>query len=168
MLKGFSGGIIVAVVDFIMVFVVLGGLAGVIVGLQRFVAFWQANFEETPAAPTPQTAPAPPQQPAVAALPAEGMKSHIAAMLAALCEFTLLEPGTFKIDKIVPLGAVPVGAQTITAPLSNAQIAAIALALHEYTSQPMGSLRITGIKHLGRATTWKTAGRLEQMGLTQE
>ncbi len=168
MLEGFSGGIIVAIIDFVMVTVVLGGLAGIIVGLQKVVEFWQETFGEGPAASPDQAVPKTAQSPSAPSAPAEGVKPHIAAMLAALCEFTSLEPGAFQIDNIVPLDAVPAGMQPAPAPLSNAHIAAIALALHEYTSHSIGSFRITGITHLGSATTWKMAGRMEQMGLNQE
>jgi hypothetical protein len=49
--------------------------------------------------------------------------------------------------------------------LNKAHIAAIAVAIHEFTSIPMGSFRITGVKPLGSVNTWKMAGRLELMGI---
>lgn len=157
-LEGLSGGIIVAIVDFLMVFVVLGGLAGVIVLLKKFVAYWQENFEQVPQAAAPKAAPAAAPAPVVAP---QDMKTTIAAMLAALCEYTSLTPGSFKIDKIEPLGAnVSVASQ---APLDQAHVAAISMAIHEYLAVPMGSLQITGIRHLGSASSWKMAGRMEQM-----
>ena len=156
-LEGFSGGLIVAIVDFFMVFIVLGGLAGVIVLLQKFVVYWQENFEQTPQVAAPKAAPA------VAPAPAapQDMKATIAAILAALCEYTSLTPGSFKIDKIEPLGAnVSVSPQ---ASLNPAHVAAISIAIHEYLAVPMGTLQITGIRHLGSASSWKMAGRMEQM-----
>lgn len=165
MLEGISGGLIVAIVDFFMVFLVLGGLAGTIVLLRKFVAYWQETFGEIPAAPEPKAVPAvsqgPGEIPAETPAPVSDIRAQIAAILAALCEFTSLEPGTFKIDKIEPI-ATPLLSQPV--PLNKAHIAAIAVAIHEFTSMPMGSLQITGIKHLSNATTWKMAGRMELMG----
>ena len=40
-LEGLSGGIIVSLVDFVMVFLILGGLAWAVKGLEKFVAFWE-------------------------------------------------------------------------------------------------------------------------------
>jgi Na+-transporting methylmalonyl-CoA/oxaloacetate decarboxylase gamma subunit len=156
-LEGLSGGIIVAIVDFFMVFIVLGGLAGVIVLLQKFVAYWQENFEQAPAAAAPAVAPAP----AEIAAATQDMKTTIAAILAALCEYTSLAPGSFKIDKIETLGSnVSVSSPTA---LNPAHVAAISIAIHEFLAAPMGSLQITGIRHLGSASSWKMAGRMEQM-----
>ncbi|MCP4403411.1 MAG: hypothetical protein GY801_39650, partial [bacterium] len=84
-----------------------------------------------------------------------------AAILAALCEYTSLTPGSFKIDKIEPLGA---HASLMTqAPLQPAHVAAISIAIHEFLSAPMGTFQITGIRNLGSASSWKMAGRMEQM-----
>lgn len=154
-LEGLSGGIIVAIVDFLMVFLVLGGLSGMINLLKKFVG----AYEEKTAQTRGQAVPAPVQTPAPA--PVLDMKPRIAAIMSALCEFTSLAPGSFKIDHIIPLDGVPQAASS--SPLNKAQIAAIAVALHEFTSLPMGSLKITGIKHLGSASNWKMAGRMEQM-----
>lgn len=160
-LEGISGGLIVALVDFLMVFVVLGGLAGVIVLLQKFVVYWHENFEQTPAIAAPKAAPAVAPAPAETAAASPDMKATIAAILAALCEYTSLTPGSFKIDKIEPLGAN--ASVSSLAPLNPAHIAAISIAIHEYLAAPMGTLQITGIRHLGSASSWKMAGRMEQM-----
>lgn len=42
-LEGLSGGIIVSLVDFVMVFLILGGLAWAVKGLEKFVAFWESR-----------------------------------------------------------------------------------------------------------------------------
>ena len=152
-----------------MVFLVLGGLAGVIVLLQKFVVYWQETFGETPAAPAPKAVPTvsqkPVEVPTETPAPVGDIKARIAAILAALCEFTSLEPGTFKIDKIEAIATPPLSQP---APLNKAHIAAIAVAIHEFTSMLMGSLQITGIKHLGSTTTWKMAGRMELMGMDND
>ncbi|MCP4404099.1 MAG: hypothetical protein GY801_43185 [bacterium] len=160
-LEGISGGLIVAFVDFLMVFVVLGGLAGVIVLLRKFVGFWQENFEQTAQIAAPKAVPAVAPSPVESVAAPQEMKAAIAAILAALCEYTSLTPGSFKIDKIEPLGA---HASLMTqAPLHPAHVAAISIAIHEFLSAPMGTFQITGIRNLGSASSWKMAGRMEQM-----
>ena len=156
MLEGISGGLIVAIVDFFMVFIVLSGLAGTVWLLHKFVA----SLEGQAVAPAPEPVPVPPTP-----TKRDEVKAHIAAILAALCEFTSLTPGSFTIDKITPLDTVPVLTQPTQALLSKAHIAAIAIAIHEYTSLPMGSFRITTVKPLRSPNTWKMAGRLELMGI---
>jgi Na+-transporting methylmalonyl-CoA/oxaloacetate decarboxylase gamma subunit len=158
MLEGFTGGIILALIDFFMVFVVLSGLAGTVWLLHKFVV----SLEGQAVSPAPESAPA--VAPPVSSERDE-VKAHIAAILAALCEFTSLTPGSFKIDQMVPLDTVLEVLQPAQALLPKAHIAAIAIAIHEYTSLPMSSLRITGIKPLGRPNAWKMAGRLELMGI---
>lgn len=153
MLEGFSGGLIIAIIDFLMVFLVLGGLAAMIVGLKKVVAFLEIRKvkslpEPQPVSPKPVTEP--PGQ-------TDEIKAHIAAILVAVQEFTSLPAGSFKIDRIEPI-------DTASAP-TKAQIAAIAVAIHEFSSMPMGSFRITAVKPLRRVNTWKIAGRLELMGM---
>jgi Na+-transporting methylmalonyl-CoA/oxaloacetate decarboxylase gamma subunit len=156
MLEGFSGGIILAIIDFFMVFLVLSGLAGAVWLLHKVVS----SLEGQAVSPAPELAVVPP-----VSTERDEVKAHIAAILAALCEFTSLTPGSFKIDNIVPLNAVPEGIQPAQGPLPKEHIAAIAIAIHEYTSLPMRSFRITQVKPLGRPNTWKMAGRLELMGI---
>ncbi len=48
-LEGLYGGIIVSLVDFAMVFLILGGLAWAVKGLEKFVAFLeQRKLSESP------------------------------------------------------------------------------------------------------------------------
>lgn len=157
MLEGFSGGIIVALVDFFMVFIVLGGLAAAIVGLRKIVGYWERS--STVAVPQPKAVPS--QEPGP---PPESEKdrttaAHIAAILAAIQEFTGLPIGSFKIDTIEPTEAVA------REGINPAHIAAISAAIYEYGSLPAGSFRIAGIKHLGSTSSWKMAGRMELMGI---
>jgi len=151
MLEELSGGLNIAVINFLMVFLVLGGLAGVLVALKKLLQFWEKPAQETTPEPTvvlPE--PEPSSQENL-------MKSHIAVILAAIQEFIGLPPGSFRIDKIEPIQKVNVPTQP--------HIAAIAAAIHEFTSMPQGSFRIVGIRHVGTANVWKIAGRLELMGL---
>ena len=87
---------------------------------------------------------------------ADQTASHIAAIVAALQEFTGLPPGSFQVNTIEPI-------ERVIPP--KAHIAAIAAAIHEFTSMPMESFRIVGIKPVGTVNVWKIAGRLELMGL---
>ena len=157
MLEGFSGGIIVALVDFVMVFIVLSGLAAAIVGLQKIVTSW----ERRSIAPAPQ----PEAVPSQAAIPPQELEkdrtitAHITAILAAIQEFTGLPIGSFKIDTIEPTEAV------YREGINPAHIAAVSAAIYEYASLPAGSFRISGIKHLGSTSSWKMAGRMELMGM---
>lgn len=154
MLEGFTGGIIVAIVDFFMVFIVLGGLAAAIVGLQKIIAYWEHKPEAAPSRetvlPSP-TLPEPEKDRTVSA--------HIAAIFAAIQEFTGLPVGSFKIDTITPTEAVSREA------IDPAHIAAISAAIYEYAALPAGSVRISGIKYLGSVSSWKMAGRMELMGI---
>ncbi|PID56281.1 hypothetical protein CSB45_12180 [candidate division KSB3 bacterium] len=158
-LEGFSGGLIIAFVDFFMVFLVLGGLSGVIVLLKKFVVYWQENFEQGQhiAASKPPVQ----EAPSARVTAPQDMKTAIAAILAALCEYTSLTPGSFKIDTIEPLGAnTGVSSQAL---LNPAHVAAVSIAIHEYLAAPMGSLQISAIRHVGSVSSWKMAGRMEQM-----
>lgn len=151
MLEGFSGGLIVAFIDFLMVFLVLGGLAVAIVGLKKVVGYWER--QEMEAIPESR------QVPEALESPRE-IKAQIAAIAAALYEFTSAVPGSFRIDTIEPIDS-----KAEVSGLTKAQIAAIAIAIHEFTSMPLGTFQITRVKPLGKASTWKMAGRLELMGV---
>ena len=151
MLEGLSRGFIVAVTNFLTVFLVLGGLAGVLVALRKIVESFEKPAQETMPEP-PIVSPEP-----ETSSQEDQMEPHIVAILAAIQESTGLPLGTFQIDMIEPVQEVLVSAQP--------HIAAIAAAIHEFTSMPQGSLRIVGIKHVGTANAWKMAGRLELMGL---
>ena len=160
-MEGLWGGLVVACIDFLMVFLVLGGLALVIGGLKRVADVLEP--QETSEVP-PRTKPVHP-----AAEPSQTDKmpeTHIAAILTAIQQFTSLPPGTFTIDSIEPVHAEYVSELTgEQARLRKALIAAITVAIHEYTLMPMGSFQITGLKSLGRVNPWKIAGRLELMGI---
>jgi Na+-transporting methylmalonyl-CoA/oxaloacetate decarboxylase gamma subunit len=191
MLQGIGGGIILAIVNFLMVFLVLGGLAGVLVGLKRLVQFWEGRQNQQ-AAPSEQiagTGKASPETPLT-----QSDKKLMAAITAALHEFTSLPVGALQIDTIEPLGEVPVpnnqllavitaalhqyletpeGAFTIRAvePIGlrtglstvDPRFVAISAALHEYLATPEGSFRIVRIQSAGAVNTWKMAGRLDLM-----
>ncbi|MDY0096009.1 MAG: hypothetical protein RBT80_25210 [Candidatus Vecturithrix sp.] len=156
MLEGFSGGIIVAIVDFFMVFLVLGGLSATIVGLERIIEQW----ERDKAAPTTLSETASVQESLVLPEKDRTMTAHIAAILAAIQEYTGLAPGSFTLDTITPY-------EPTSPEMPNAaHIAAISAAIYEYASLPEGgSLRITGITPLGSVGSWKMAGRMELMGM---
>ena len=161
MLHAFGQGIVVAFVDFILVFLILGGLAGVIKLLERFMLFWEAGMAGVSAASQRQQAtatPTPVVEPELPALSQEEMKTHVAVLTATVSEFTSLTPGTFKIDYITPCGTQ---AATAEMPLPARQVAAIAGAMHEFLAAPAGSLRITGIQPVGAVSPWKVAGRIE-------
>lgn len=157
MLDGLTGALVVAVVNFLMVFLILGGLALSIKGLQRLVqalglGTGQAAEVSGPAAEPPQDSQTP---------------AHIAAITAAISEFTQLPPGSFKIDTIEPTAALH--DQTASeAAVTPAQIAAMAAAIHEFTNLPQGAFRITTVRPVQAADTWKMAGRFEKMGLETE
>ena len=97
MLHAFGQGIVVAFVDFILVFLILGGLAGVIKLLERFMLFWEAGMAGVSAASQRQQAtatPTPVVEPELPALSQEEMKTHVAVLTATVSEFTSLTPGT--------------------------------------------------------------------------
>ena len=150
MLDGLTGALVVAVVNFLMVFLILGGLALSIKGLQRLVQALGLGTGQ--AAEPPQDSQTP---------------AHIAAITAAISEFTQLPPGSFKIDTIEPTAALH--DQTASeAAVTPAQIAAMAAAIHEFTNLPQGAFRITTVRPVQAADTWKMAGRFEKMGLETE
>jgi Na+-transporting methylmalonyl-CoA/oxaloacetate decarboxylase gamma subunit len=192
MLQGIGGGIILAIVNFLMVFLVLGGLAGVLVGLKRLVEFWEGR-QSRQTAPSEQIADTgkasleTPQQ-------TQDDKKHLAAITAALHEFTSLPAGTLQIETIEPLDEVPVPNNQILAVITAAlhhyletpegtftirsvepiglqtglstvdpRLVAMSAALHEYLATPEGSFRIVRIQPSGTVNTWKMAGRLDLM-----
>jgi Na+-transporting methylmalonyl-CoA/oxaloacetate decarboxylase gamma subunit len=151
MLEGLSEGFIVAVANFLLVFLILGGLAGILVALRKVVLFLEKPVRKT--TPEPAVVPTEPEP----SSQEDQTQPHIVAILAAIHEFTGWPLGSFQIDTIESIQDVPVPAQS--------HIAAIAAAIHEFTSMPQGALRIVGIRHIGPANAWKMAGRLELMGL---
>jgi hypothetical protein len=106
MLQGFWGGVIVSVVNQLVVFLVLGGLACSIVLVRKLVGLIERRTRAAspPAAPA---RPAPPRPPSAApAAPALAAPSApIAAIAAAVHEFTGAAPGTLRIVSVTPLGA---------------------------------------------------------------
>lgn len=190
-MEGLSGGIIVALVDFLMVFIVLGGLAGVLVVLRRLVQAWeQPPQEEIPPSEIPDESGAPHPETSQE----QQTRACIAAISVAIQDFTALPEGAFRIDYIEPIAEMPSGVTSpqiaaITAavqqfiglpagmfridyiepvsPVSHQQshVVAIAAAMHEYFSTPRTAFRIVKRHPLGIANTWKMAGRLELMEL---
>jgi len=190
MLQGIGGGLILAIVNFLMVFLVLGGLAGVLTGLKRLIHYWETR-QSLDAAPSGQLGAGPAAS--LEAPQAQEEKKHLAAITAALHEFTSQPAGALRIDSIEPLAEVPVSQNqplaVITAALhhylevpegslaidsvtpmqtgtqADGQVlAAISAALHEYLATPEGSFRIVRIQPVGTMNTWKMAGRLDAMG----
>ena len=196
MLQEFGKGLVVSGVDFIMVFLVLGGLAWAVKCLEKFVAYLELpHAAKTPALPVPaEVSEAVPAQPI-------NVAEHLAVITAALCAHTGLTPGAFTIDAVRPLGAQPVDAtahlaaltaalsahtgltpgaftinyvmplggvltaQALESPdmVSEAQVAAIIAAIQDFSGAPVNALSVTEITPVGRADTWKLAGRIELM-----
>lgn len=192
MLQGIGGGIILAIVNFLMVFLVLGGLAGVLFGLKRALALWERRQELKAASSSELAADQASLQEAAAQT--HHTKQHLAAITAALHEFTAQPAGTLRIDSVEPLeetpvsqnqaGAVisaamhqylttPTGSFVIDsvtpvhggAPPTTAMYAAISAALHEYLATPDGTFRIVRIQSAAPMNTWKMAGRFDALGL---
>ena len=92
---------------------------------------------------------------------ADQTPAQLAAILAALQEFTGLPAGSFQINTIECLG----DAASVR---MKAHIAAIAAAIQAFTSLPVESFRIVGVKPIGTVNMWKMAGRLELMGLEMD
>ncbi len=164
-MEGIWGGLVIALIDFLMVFIVLSGLALVIKGLKNVVAMIEHQPSVQEAAQVAQLASHPepagePPQPQ----PEKTSDTHIAAIVTAMQQFTSLAPGTFTIDWIEPVEAEDIAGLT-SERQHKALIAAITAAIHEYTLLPAGSFQITGIEPLGHVTPWKVAGRLEAMGI---
>ncbi len=158
-MEGFWGGLVIAIIDFFMVFLVLGGLAIVIAGLKKVASM----LEEQKTSDIGQVEMLAPEL--VSALQPEDRTTdtHIAAILAAIQEFTSLPLERLKIDSIESVTTEELHSIQAGGQQKKALIAAISVAIHEFTSLPMSSFRITGIKPLGRMNPWKIAGRLELM-----
>ncbi len=191
MLQGIGGGIILAIVNFLMVFLVLGGLAGVLIGLKRLIHYWEEQ-QSLNAPPSGQLDAGPAAS--LEAPQAQEDKKRLAAITAALHEFTSQPAGALRIESIEPLAEVPASQNqplaVITAALHhhletpegsltidsvtpvqatdtqtvNPLFVAISAALHEYLATPEGSFRIVRIQPVGTMNTWKMAGRLDAMG----
>ena len=140
MLQEFGKGLVVSGVDFIMVFLVLGGLAWAVKCLEKFVAYLELpQAAKTPALPVPAAV--------SEAVPAQliNVSEHLAVITAALCAHTGLTPGAFKIDAVQPLGAQPVDAA--------AHLAALTAALSAHTGLTPGAFTINYITPLGGVPT---------------
>lgn len=193
MLQGIGGGIILAVVNFLMVFLVLGGLAGMLVGLKRLFQFWEGRQGQH-AAPSEHVADT--GSASLEEVPHDQQnKKHLAAITAALHEFTSLPAGALRIDTIEPLDNIPVSHNQVLAVITAAlhhyleapegtftlhsvepvslqtglssvdpRAVAVSAALHEYLATPAGSFRIVRIQQAGTVNTWKMAGRLDAIG----
>jgi|OpeIllAssembly_1097287.scaffolds.fasta_scaffold55004_2 Na+-transporting methylmalonyl-CoA/oxaloacetate decarboxylase gamma subunit len=98
MLQGFSGGVILSVVNQTIVFLVLGGLALAIVLVQKLVH----RFESRAAGPAIRSAPTPPRGPAPR--PPE-RKPPVAALVAAVHAFAGAAPGTLRLVGVTRVGA---------------------------------------------------------------
>ncbi len=192
MLERIGEGIILAIVNILMVFLVLGGLAGVLFGLKRLIQYWEEWQRPKAASPGQLNA-------GRAASPEASQNQqntqHLAAITAALQEFTSQPAGTaLRIESIESLADAPVSQNqtlaVITAALHqyleapegsftidsvtpirsgtqtvNPVYVAISAALHEYLATPEGSFRIVRIQPVGAAiNTWKIAGRLDALG----
>jgi Na+-transporting methylmalonyl-CoA/oxaloacetate decarboxylase gamma subunit len=140
-MEGLSGGIIVAIVDFLMVFIVLGGLASVLVALRKFVQIWEQPAQETTPSEIPGESSAPHLE------TSQEQQTHascVAAITAAIQEFTALPEGAFRIDYIEPLAEVP-------SVVTYSQIAAITAAIQQFTGLPEGAFRIDYIDSFAEA-----------------
>lgn len=149
-LEGLSGGIIVSLVDFVMVFLILGGLAWAVKGLEKFVAFWENK--QPASTPVAQVAPtlAMPE-----ALPPIDVPAHLAAVTAAICDYTGLTPGSFVITKFEPIGYL---APVPGAPVDlSAHLAAMTAAISSYTGLQPGSFKIDSLRPLNMPY-WVTHG----------
>ena len=183
--QGIGGGIILAIVNFLMVFLVLGGLAGVLVSLKWLIQSLEKpqNQKAAPSERVTETG-----SESLEAPHDQDQEKHLAAITAALQEFTSQPAGALRIDSVEPLDAPPVSTNqhlaVITAALHHYLetpegslgidyirpmtvdpiFVAISAALHEYLATPEGSFRIVRIQPVGTVNTWKMAGRLDLMG----
>ena len=98
MLQGFSGGVILSVVNQTIVFLVLGGLALAIVLVQKLVQ----RFESRAAGPAVRSVPAPPRG---AAPRPPARKPPVAALVAAVHAFAGAAPGTLRLVGVARVGA---------------------------------------------------------------
>ena len=136
-MEGLSGGIIVAIVDFLMVFTVLGGLAGLLIGMRHVLQGIEKKPQ--PAAPSSEKAAKALEKKTLPDSQEHQTLTHLAAISAAIQEFTSLEPGTFQIDFIESLEYTPLKTE-------DTHIAAITAAVTEYTELPEGSFHIKSIE----------------------
>lgn len=150
-LEGLSGGIIVSLVDFVMVFLILGGLAWAVKGLEKFVAFWENKQPASmPGEPVAQVSPT---HAASESLPPIDVPAHLAAVTAAICDYTGLTPGSFAITKFEPIGYL---APAPGAPVDiSAHLAAITAAISSYTGLKPGSFKIDSLRPLNMPA-WMT------------
>jgi len=149
-LEGLSGGIIVSLVDFVMVFLILGGLAWAVKGLEKFVAFWEQRQTAAPAEPIAKVEPTPavPES-----MPPIDVPAHLAAVTAAICDYTGLTPGSFAITKFEPIGYL---APAPGAPVDiSTHLAAITAAISSYTGLKPGSFKIDSLRPLNMPA-WMT------------
>jgi Na+-transporting methylmalonyl-CoA/oxaloacetate decarboxylase gamma subunit len=98
MLEGFWGGVIVSVVNQVMVFLVLGGLACSILVVQRLVAAFESRARRAAAPPAAPATPAAPVEPTASPRPAA-----IAAIMAAVHEYSGAAPGTLRLVGVTRL-----------------------------------------------------------------
>ena len=147
-LEGLSGGIIVSLVDFVMVFLILGGLAWAVKGLEKFVIFWENKQPAAaPGEPAVQIAPTP------ESLPPIDVPAHLAAVTAAICDYTGLTPGSFAITKFEPIGYLaPAPGMPVDI---SAHLAAITAAVSSYTGLKPGTFKIDSIRPLNMPA-WTT------------
>ena len=187
-LHGIGGGLILAIVNFLMVFLVLGGLASVLIGLKRLLVYWEDQQRLMKSAPPGHISTT-----GRTATSKDPQKQHMAVITAALHEYTSQPAGALRIESVEPLAEAPVSTNhtlaVITAalhhyletpagsflvdsvtPISpgvqtvNPIYVAISAALHEYLATPEGSFRIVRIQPVGAINTWKMAGRFDAMG----
>jgi len=101
MLQGFWGGVILSVVNQGIVFLVLGGLAAVIVVVRTLVASWERR--------APASQPRPADSPVVQRTPPRGTRPQhhprIAAIVAAVYAFADAPPGTLRVVGVARVGA---------------------------------------------------------------
>jgi hypothetical protein len=102
-LTGISGGIIVAIVDFLMVFLILGGLMLAIQGLKKLVTYFGKPKIIPEAQPQTAVSEPVPVSPPSAGIPQTN--AHIAAIAAAIYEFTSMPEGSLRIVSVQENGA---------------------------------------------------------------
>jgi hypothetical protein len=102
MLQGFWGGVIVSAVNQVIVFLVLGGLAGAILVVQKLV-----ERSETRTRQRQQPGPPVPSPASIGPPPADTPRSRarVAAVVAAVHAAASAAPGTLRIVGVTRLGA---------------------------------------------------------------
>jgi hypothetical protein len=101
MLQGFWGGVILSVVNQTIVFLVLGGLAGAIVAVQKLLAWRDRHAPKSP--PRPVGAP-PARRTPPGVIPPRG-QARVAAIMGAVHAFAGAAPGTLRIVGVTRIGA---------------------------------------------------------------